>query len=107
MTKKKQAPRNSTPSPAPKAAGRSVLDFRAEHDKSFIVPQRIREGIKKLGEGWEYEVGFLRLSGLSTTDLAAYRDEFSEFTVMVGGRNPKRVWAGSKELAAQLRQMVA
>ena len=91
----------------PKALGRTLQDFRAEHDKSFIVPQRIREAIKKLGTGWEYEVGFLRLAGLSTTDLAAYRDEFSDFIVVVGGRNQKRIWAGTKELATQMRQMVS
>lgn len=92
--------------PAAPKAGRTLQDFRAEHDKSFIVPQRIRDALKKLGNGWEYEVGFLRLAQLSTTDLAAYRDEFEDYIVIVGGRNTKRIWAGTKELAAEMRQMV-
>lgn len=104
MTAKRKAP--AAPAEQ-KGAGRTLQDFRAEHDKSFIIPARIREALKKLGAGWEYEVGFLRLASLSTTDLAAYRDEFADYVVLVGGRNPKRIWAGTKELAAQMRQMVS
>lgn len=88
---------------APKA-GKSLAEFRASHDKSFIVPQKIKEGLKKLGGGWEYELGFLRLAGLSTTDLANYREEFEEYVVLVD--RTKRVWCGSKELAVKLREMV-
>jgi hypothetical protein len=87
------------------AAGKSLIDFRAEHDKSFIVPKRIRDGLAKLGNGWLYEVEFLRLTGLSTTDCAAYREEFSEYLVTVGGRVTKRIWVGSKELAKKMREM--
>lgn len=88
--------------------GKSLQEFRAEHDKSYIVPLKIREAIKKLGvDGWEYEVQFLRLAGLSVTDLAAYRDEFADHFVVVGGRNPKRLWAGSVGLAQKMREMVS
>lgn len=87
-------------------AGKSVAAFRAAHDKSFIVPQRIREGLKKLGDGWEYEVDFMRVcGGLATTDIAAFRAEFSDFWFETGGRNPKRVWCATKELAKQLSAM--
>lgn len=105
MTAKKA--KNAKSAPPEKSAGRTVLDFRAEHDKSYIVPKRIRDALQKLGNSWEYEVGFLRLAGLSTTDLATYRDEFSEYLVLVGGRNPKRIWAGTVELAKQLREMAS
>lgn len=98
---------SKSPSTVPKpAAGKSLADFRAEHDKSFIVPKRIRDAIAKLGDGWLYEVEFLRLAGLSTTDLATYRDEFAEHTVNVGGRTPKRVWVGTKALAQTMRDMI-
>lgn len=102
-----KAQKQKAVTPNAKTQGRTLADFRSEHDKSFIVPQRIRDALKKLGNGWEYEVGFMRLASLSTTDLAAYRDEFSDHIVMVGGRNTKRVWVGTKELAAQMRQMIA
>lgn len=86
-------------------AGKTLADFRAEHDKSYIVPKRIRDALAKLGEGWLYEVEFLRVAGLSTTDLAAYRDEFTEHTVTVGGRTTKRIWVGDKSLAKKMREM--
>jgi hypothetical protein len=60
----------------------------------------------KLGDGWQYEVEFLRFAGLSTTDLAAYREEFIEHTVNVGGRTPRRVWVGTKAAAQKMRAML-
>lgn len=98
MTAKKDPPKPT--------AGKSLQDFRAEHDKSFIVPKRIREAITKLGDGWLYEVEFLRLAGLSTTDLAAYREEFLEYTINVGGKTPRRIWAGTKALAQKMRDLI-
>lgn len=86
---------------------RSMEEFRSLHDKAFIVPKKIRDGLERLGsDGWDYEVGFIKLAGLSTTDLANYRDEFADFVVNVGGKSPRRVWAGSKQLATKLRLMV-
>jgi len=84
-------------------AGKTLAEFRASHDKSFIVPQKIKEGLKKLGGGWEYEVNFLKLAGLSTTDLANHRDAFTDHIVLVD--RTKRVWCGTKELANKLREM--
>lgn len=101
MAAKKDPPKPST--------GKSLQDFRAEHDKSYIVPKRIREAVAKLGDGWLYEVEFLRLAGLSTTDLAAYRDEFLDYVVNVGsagGKTPRRIWAGTKALAQKMRDLL-
>lgn len=86
--------------------GRTVADFRAAHDKSFIVPQKIRDALKKLGDGWEYELELMKIAGLSTTDLAIFREQFQDHIVLTGGKNPKRVWCGTKELAEKLRAMV-
>lgn len=92
---------------APRASvGKSLQEFRNAHDKSFWVPQRLREALDKLGDSWEYEAGILKLAQLSTTDLAAYREQFEEHIVMTSGRNPKRVWCGSAEMANKLREMV-
>lgn len=102
MSKQKPEPK--------KSRGRSLDDFRAAHDKNYIVPKRIRDSLKQLGDSWEYEVDFLRRCSLSTTDLAAYRDEFeADHIVIVAGNSrssAKRVWAGTKELTAKLREMV-
>jgi hypothetical protein len=96
----------STASPAAKKPGKSLTDFRAAHDKSYIVPNKIRAALKQLGDGWEYEMDFMRIAGLSVTDLAAYREPFEKFTVLIGGRNAKRVWFGSEKAAADARAMV-
>lgn len=87
--------------------GKDLDAFRSAHDKSFIVPKKIQEGLDALGESWEYEVEFLRRCNTSTTDLAAYRGQFAGYYVEVPlpGRaaSNKRVWAGSKKFAAALR----
>ena len=86
--------------------GKSVDAFRAAHDKSFIVPQRIREGLKKLGDGWEYESDFIKLCGLRQTDFARYREPFlDDHCVTVGGKSVKRCWAGTKAAAEKMREM--
>ena len=93
----------STDKPAAPVKGKSLDEFRAAHDKNFIVPQRIKAGLEKLGESWMYEMEFMKLCGLSTTDLSAFRGEFVPYFVEVGGRNVKRVWAGTTKFATALR----
>jgi hypothetical protein len=86
------------------AKGKDLETFRSLHDKSFIVPKKIRDGLAALGDSWEYEVEFLKRCSLANQDLAMYRDQFADFYVDTPGRNPKRVWAGSKKFATQLRE---
>ena len=98
---------HAAPKAAGKTNGKTIADFRAAHDKSFIVPKKIEMAIKALGnEGWEYEVTFLKLAGLSTTDLAMYRENFEDYVVVVNGKNPKRLWAGSIQLAKKMRELL-
>lgn len=102
MTKAAKTPTASAAQAA--STRKSLEDFKRAHDKSFIVPSKIRAALKGLGpRGWAYEVEFIRLCGLSTTDLAAYRDQFEEHLVLVD--RIKRVWAGSPAFAAELRKM--
>ena len=93
---------------ATKPKTKTLSDFRAAHDKNFVVPQKIKAGIEKLGkEGWEYEVDFARMCGVNTTDFARFRDQFEEFFVTVLSNNhTRRVWAGSKATADKMREMV-
>lgn len=88
------------------ARGRDEEAFRAAHDKSFIVPKKIQEGLESLGDSWEYEAEFMKRCALSTTDISQYRDQFADFFVETSGRNPKRAWAGTKKFAAKLRERV-
>lgn len=105
-TKKKPAPKAQPSSPAVKPLGRSLEEFRANHDKSFIVPGRIKAALEKLGNGWQSELEFAKLAGVSMTDLGAYRAQFEAFVVPVSRDGSRRVWAGSKTVAEKMREMV-
>lgn len=93
---------------AKKASKKTLDDFRAVHDKAFVVPNKIKAGLEALGKyGWEYEAEFIKICGVSVVDIGRFRDEFEDFYVIVGGeRTGKRVWAGSKVLAEKMRGMV-
>ena len=83
-----------------------LADFRAVHDKSFIVPARVKDALAALGkDGWEYETQFAHDAGVTTTDLAAFRDQFAAHIVHLR-RESKRVWVGSKATAITMREMV-
>jgi len=87
-------------------AKKTLADFRKEYDKDYIVPEKIKQALKNLGtDGWEYESVFSKQAGVSMADLSSYREGFSDFVVVLR-RESKRIWAGSKKLAAQLREMI-
>ena len=85
---------------------KTLTDFRQAYDKDTIVPAKIKEGLAALGaDGWEYEVEFAKLCGVSLYDMGRVRERFADHIVSIG-RNTKRAWAGSKALAAKMREMV-
>ena len=108
MTKMKSSTKTApvTRGAAAKGPGKSVDDFRKNHDKNFIVPEKIKAALKQLGNGWEYENNFIKLAGLSNTDFALFRDDFEDYWLSTAGHNPKRVWCGTKELRDELKAMV-
>lgn len=90
--------------------GKDIEAFRAAHDKSFIVPKRIKDGLAALGDSWEYEAEFIKRCGVSQTDFAFYREHFADFYVETSGstnKRGKRVWAGTKAFASKLREVSA
>jgi hypothetical protein len=93
-----------------KARGRNLEAFRENHDRAFIVPKRIRDGLESLGDSWEYEAEFIRRCGVATHEFSTYRDLFADFcieTPSVNGGRPKRVYAGTRTFAAKLRAALA
>lgn len=92
---------------ATSSTAKSLDDFRKTHDKSYVIPEKIKAGLAKLGkDGWEYENEFIRTCGLSQTDFSRFRNQFEGYFLLIGGRNhPKRVWAGSKALVEKLTEM--
>ena len=90
-----------------KPRGRSLAEFRQQYDKGFIVPARIRDGLKTIGPaGWEYEAEFAKICGVSFSDLGRYRDGFADHLVTIG-RDGRRAWAGSARTAQAMREMLA
>jgi hypothetical protein len=100
----KSSPLTKPPVPS-RHKGKSADEFRKLHDPNYIVPKRIKDALAALGDGWEYEIEFLRLAGISTTQLGQFREQFEDHIVLIGGRNPKKVWAGTVKLAEELRGM--
>lgn len=91
------------------AKQRDLASFRQTFDKGVIVPDRIRAGLKSLGDSWEYEGEFIKRCNLSTTDFARFRDQFKEHCIEVRStqHNTRRVWAGTKAFAAKCRETIA
>ncbi len=81
---------------------RTLSTFRSAHDRSVVVPAKIRAALEKLAktkgpEHWEYHMDFAKIAGVSVTDMAAYADQFEDHVVMAPAelgskRTPKRVW---------------
>lgn len=90
-----------------KAAARNLADFRQAHDPDVIVPTRLRttlaEMLKEDPENWMYEGDLLKRANVSTTNINAYREQFSGHVVEIRGRNAKRAWFADPKVAAKVR----
>jgi hypothetical protein len=107
MTSKKAKPAAVKSSERTTVKGKTLEDFRIAHDKNYIVPKKIKDALAKLGESWEYEIDFMKIAGISTTDLVNFREQFESHIVAVksNGSHRKNVWAGTVAFAAKLREM--
>lgn len=97
-------PAESARPPANMKSKRTLNDFRATYDKSFVVPKRVRAGLSALGAGWEYEVEFAKGIQVRLSDLGLFRDEFSGHIVEV--KEGRRIWVGRTAVAQQMREML-
>lgn len=86
---------------------KSIDDFSKLHNKSYIVPQKIKAAVKKLADrkGWCYEVDFLKLAGVTAIELGTFREPFLEDHVVII-KDSRRAWAGTKAIANELRAML-
>jgi hypothetical protein len=90
---------------APREGGRSLASFKQTYHKDTIVPGKIKAALSAMGASWEYESEFVKRAGVSFADLSLYRESFADFVIQVRQDN-KRVWAGTKRFAAQLKEML-
>jgi hypothetical protein len=93
-----------------KVQAKTLADFRAAHDKNVIIPNKIRDALAKMAkihpEQYEYEAEFIKLAGISQTDLGNFRTKFEKHIVVtsaVGGRSGKRVWFATEKAAKAAR----
>ena len=94
---------------SPKKAGNPIAEAYEKYDKSTFIPKKIREGIEAIGAGaYLREQEFMRLCGVGNgNDLARYREQFSDFWVEIGGRNPHRLWFGLAKDAEDFRERIS
>jgi hypothetical protein len=83
---------------------RTIADFKAAYDKDTIIPNRIKDGLKRMVDEWLTEQEFVRFAGVSTGDMANYREQFEAYIVPV--KRDKRIWAKTPRIAAELRELV-
>jgi hypothetical protein len=94
----------------PKSKSKTIADFRAIHDKSVVIPNRITAALAKMAEEgpeqWEYEIEFGRRAGIGGQDLARFRETFTEHlaTVRAAHGGVKYIWFATKAAAAKARQ---
>jgi hypothetical protein len=81
-------------------------DFKPVHVKSHIIPAKIKAGIEALTPaGWEYEAEFYKANAIGNMDGAVYRGGFEDFIITVNS-GKKRIYCGSKALAAKMRAAI-
>jgi molybdenum-dependent DNA-binding transcriptional regulator ModE len=93
------------PAQPERKGGRSLAEFRSTYDKATIIPAKIKEALKALGNGWEYEADFARIAKVSTLDLGRFRDQYAAHVVTIG-KDSRRAWAGTEKLAQEMRDML-
>ena len=92
-------------------AKRGLAEFRGLHDRSVIVPAKLKGALEALEkehgpEGWEYEGEFQKRAGISQTDLGKYREGFVDHIVETTGKAAKRVWFATKAAATKARNVM-
>jgi len=95
----------SKPAPEPRAVGKSLSEFRNTYDKATIIPKRIDAALETLGDGWDFEVSFAKLAGVSLADLGRFRDRYADHVVQLN-RDSRRAWAGKASVARKMREML-
>lgn len=95
---------------AARKRAKTVADFRAAHDPSVIVPNKIRKALEAMAregkENWEYELDFIKRAGISQAQCSQYREQFQDHVVETAvqhGRSSRRVWFASTKVAASIR----
>jgi len=89
---------------------KTIDDYRSTHDTNVVVPNKIRAALaamlKEGPEQWDYEADFIKRAGVSQTQIAAFRESFTDHIVeapAVHGRAARRVWFADAKVAKKVR----
>lgn len=93
------------PNQITKPSGRSLAEFKQSYDKNTYVPQKIQSALNDLGDAWEYEMEFIKRSGVSLVDINIFREMFSRNFVHLKREN-KRIWCGTESFANKIRELI-
>lgn len=95
-----------------KAQPNTLADLRAKHDKNVVIPNKITKALAEMAklhpEHWVYEVDFLKLADVSTTDLAMFRPKFEDHWADVASTHSKsarRIWFGAAKACATWKKL--
>jgi hypothetical protein len=94
-----------------KPKGKTLADFRALHDRSVIIPNKIRAALAQMEteggpENWEYEGELVRRAGIAQCDISMFRHLFEAHIVdtpETARQHKKRVWVASAKAAVKFR----
>lgn len=106
MSKSKATPKVST---GRKAVRTMTLDqVNGRYNPNIRIPAMIRKALDEVGKAAIEAKDLADLAEVSTSQLAAYEDQFEEFLVAVKkeGRS-KIIWTGNAAFAQELRESLA
>lgn len=84
----------SVKAPLPKK-GNTIASFRVENIPKVRVPAKIKAGFVKMkdqGHAWLTNIDFSRVSGVNTSDLNAYAEQFSDQTHESGNSSRSKLF---------------
>ena len=94
-----------------KPKAKTVDDFRGAHDRTVIVPRKIRAALATMlaqgRETWEYEGDVIKLAGIASGEVTAYREQFRAHIVVTppaNGKSARNVWFADVKVAAKVRK---
>lgn len=85
-----------------KKIGLTLAELNARYNPNVIIPAKIREALKSLGDNALPSEEFRKLANISTTQLSQFADQFSEHHIPVRDAGRTRLlWAGTAAFAAR------
>lgn len=87
------------------AAAMSLADIDRRFNPNVVIPAKIEEALKNLGEAGMLAVDFSKFAGVNVLQLSLFADQFEDYLVIIRDNGkPKTIWCGTKGFAAKARE---